>query len=290
MPASPNALKAWLLASRPKTLIASISPVLIASSLASSFRLDLLLLCLAFSICIQIGANFANDYFDCIKGTDTADRIGPARAAQSGWIALPALKRGMALMFILAALISLPLLARGGAWGFSIVGLSILFAIWYTAGSRPLGYLGLGEILVLLFYGPVATLSTYYILTLQGDWLVFFASLPPGLLSCSILIANNLRDESTDRAAHKQTLVVRLGQTFGRLEYVATVLFAIFLPVCLAFIDLAPASWAFMALLFPLSYPALQRAWRAQTPQEFIPLLPASAQLLALYTVCFLFV
>ncbi len=289
MPASPSALKAWILASRPKTLVASMSPVLIAASLTPSIRLDLLCLCLAFSICIQIGANFANDYFDCLKGADTSDRVGPSRAAQSGWIALPRLKRGMYLVFVLAALISLPLLARGGAWGFWIVGLSILFAVWYTAGSRPLGYLGLGELLVFVFYGPIATLSTYYVLTLKWDWLVFFASLPPGLLSCSILIANNLRDEATDRLANKRTLVVRWGRTFGRLEYAVTVILAFTLPILLATLQKAPTTWVSMSLLFPLTYPALKRALYAETPQEFVPLLPASAKLLALYTAGALF-
>lgn len=287
MPASPNVLKAWVLASRPKTLVASLSPVLIAASLASSIPWDLFCLCLAFSICIQIGANLANDYFDYLKGADTKDRIGPARAAQSGWISLPALKKGMCFIFVLAGIISLPLLARGGLWGALIVALSILFAIWYTAGSRPLGYLGLGELLVFCFYGPIATLCTYYILTLKFDSFVFYASLPPGLLSCSILIANNLRDEASDRLANKQTLVVRFGRTFGRWEYATTVLLALSLPLFWAATHMVPFSLALPSLLLPVAYPVLKRVFRAQTPQEFVPLLPQSAGLLTLYTVLF---
>lgn len=283
-PASPSALKTWILAARPKTLIASMSPVLIAARLAPSIAWDLFFLCLAFSICIQIGANFANDYFDYLKGADTADRIGPPRAAQSGWISLPALKKGICFIFSLAALLSLPLLFRGGFWGASIVALSILFAIWYTAGKKPLGYLGLGELLVFCFYGPIASLSTFYILTLRFDPLVLYASLSPGFLSCSILIANNLRDQENDKRAGKRTLIVRYGRTFGRIEYAATVLLALLLPALFAASSQAPARWAFTLLLLPIAYPELKRAFTAESPEEFVPLLPGSAKLLAFYT------
>ena len=283
-PASPSALKAWILAARPKTLIASISPVLIGASLAPVFRFDLFCLCLAFSLFIQMGANFANDYFDCLKGADTSERIGPARAAQSGWISLPAFKRGLYAIFSLAALTSLPLLIRGGLWGIFIVALSILFAIWYTAGRRPLGYLGLGELLVFCFYGPIATLCTYYILTLHVSLLVFYASLSPGLLCCSILIANNLRDEEQDRAAGKRTLIVRFGKTFGKFEYTGTVLLALSLPFFLG-IALKPAFWwAFFSLLVLAFLGPIKRAFTAKNHRNLIPLLPATAGLLALYT------
>lgn len=288
MQGSPSALKSWVLAARPKTLIASISPVVIAAVQAPALRWDLFFLCLCFSVCIQIGANFANDYFDYLKGADTSERIGPARAALSGWISLPALRRGIVVVFALAALISFPLLLRGGLWGALIVAFSILFAIWYTAGKRPLGYLGLGELLVLLFYGPIAVLSSYYVLTLQMNALVAYSSLPPGLLACSILIANNLRDEISDRAAQKRTLVVRFGRTFGQWEYAASVILASLIPLWLALSHRAPISWAFLALILPTAFPALKRAFTAASPQELVPLLPASARLLALYTAGFL--
>ncbi|MDP1609359.1 MAG: 1,4-dihydroxy-2-naphthoate octaprenyltransferase [Chlamydiales bacterium] len=285
MHGSPSALKSWVLAARPKTLIASISPVVIAAVQVQALRWDLFFLCLCFSVCIQIGANFANDYFDYLKGADTSQRIGPARAAQSGWLTLPALRKGISVVFTLAALISLPLLFRGGFWGVCVVVFSILFAIWYTGGKRPLGYLGLGELLVLVFYGPVAVLGSYYVLTLQMNALVVYSSLPPGLLACSILIANNLRDEISDRAAQKRTLVVRFGRTFGQWEYAASILFAGLFPLWLALSHRAPISWAFLALILPAAFPALKRAFTAASPQELIPLLPASARLLALYTV-----
>ena len=290
MPDSPNALKAWVLASRPKTLIAGISPVAIAVSLAArvqSIEWDFVLFCLLFSLSIQIGANFANDYFDYVKGTDASDRIGPPRAAQSGWISLPSLKKGIFFSFGAATMISLPLLARGGFWGSSLVALAILFAILYTGGPKPLGYLGLGEALVFFFYGPVATLGTYYILTLQIDPLILYASLPPGLLSCAILIANNLRDEQNDRRADKKTLIVRYGRTFGQWEYACTIALAALIPLWMAALGAAPSKWAFCSLIFFAAYPALKRAFTAQSPQELALLLPASAKLLYLYTAFF---
>lgn len=291
MPASPNVLNAWIFASRPKTLIAGMSPVLIGTALASaagSLNWTLATLCLLFSLFIQIGTNFANDYFDFVKGTDTSERIGPPRAAQSGWISLPALKRGIVFSFLLAALISLPLLARGGLWGASVVALAILFGIIYTGGPRPLGYLGLGEVLVFVFYGPVATLGTYYVLTLQIDSLSLLASLPPGLLSCAILIANNLRDRENDAKANKRTLAVRLGMTFGRWEYAFAIGISALIPAALALSGAAPGRWALCSLLLPVAFPALKRAFTATRPQDFAPLLPASAALLYLYTALFL--
>jgi 1,4-dihydroxy-2-naphthoate octaprenyltransferase len=290
MPASPNALKAWVLASRPKTLIASISPVVIAISLAAKIQAiewDFALFCLLFSLSIQIGANLANDYFDYIKGADTSDRIGPPRAAQSGWISLPSLKKGIFFAFTMATMISLPLLARGGLWGSSLVALAILFAVLYTGGPKPLGYLGLGEVLVFFFYGPIATLGTYYILTFQIDPTILYASLPPGLLSCAILIANNLRDEESDRKANKKTLVVRYGNIFGRWEYVCTIGLAALIPLWAAVTGRAPSNWAFCSLILLAAYPALKRVFTTQNPQELALLLPSSAKLLYLYTALF---
>ncbi|MCC6127845.1 MAG: 1,4-dihydroxy-2-naphthoate octaprenyltransferase [Chlamydiae bacterium] len=286
----PNIFKAWALASRPNTLIASLSPVVIAASLASSFDPKLFLLCLFFSMFIQIGANVANDYFDYVKGTDTAERIGPARAAQSGWITLSQLKMGMFCIFTAAVLISVPLLMRGGVFGVWIVIASVISAIFYTAGSKPLGYLGLGEVFVFLFYGPIAVLSTYYILTLSFTPLVFYASLPPAFLSCAILIANNLRDEKSDRSANKKTLVVRFGKRFGQWEYALSLGLAAFLPLALAWLRLAPLSWTHMGLFLPFLYPALKLVFRAKEPKELIPLLPLSARLLAIYTLLFLLI
>ncbi|MBX9744270.1 MAG: 1,4-dihydroxy-2-naphthoate octaprenyltransferase [Chlamydiales bacterium] len=286
-PASPNVLKSWMLAARPKTLIASISPVVIAAVQTPALRWDFFFLCLCFSLCIQIGANFANDYFDYLKGADTSQRVGPARAAQSGWLTLSVLRKGIFAAFTLAAFISLPLLFRAGFLGVLIVLFSILFAMWYTAGRHPLGYLGLGELLVLIFYGPIAVLCSYYVFTLQMNALVVYSSLPPGLLACSILIANNLRDEISDRAVQKRTLVVRFGNTFGQWEYAATILLAGLFPLWLALSHRAPISWAFLALILLAAFPALKRAFTATSPQELAPLLPASAKLLVLYTVSF---
>ena len=291
MPDSPNALKSWVLASRPKTLVAGMSPVLIGAAVASragSLDWGVVFLCLAFSLAIQIGANFANDYFDYVKGADTSERIGPRRAAQSGWISLSSLKMGMTLTFISAALISLPLLARGGLWGSSIVALSILFAILYTGGSKPLGYLGLGEVLVFIFYGPVATLGTYYILTFKISPLAIFASIPPGLLSSAILIANNLRDEESDRKVAKKTIVVRFGNFFGKWAYTMAIGLSAIIPLLLSLTQAAPISWALPSLLLLAGYFPIKRAFGANEPRDLIPLLPVTALLLYFYTALFI--
>jgi len=243
-----------------------------------------------FSLFIQIGANLANDYFDYVKGTDTAERVGPARAAQSGWISLARLKVGTCCVFAAAVLVSVPLLLRGGISGAWIVGSAVLFAVWYTSGPKPLGYLGFGEMLVLPFYGPVAVISTYYILTLSFEPLVFYASLPPGLLSCSILIANNLRDEKSDRMANKKTLIVRFGKRFGQWEYAISLGAAALLTPTFAALYCAPFSWVYMGLFLPFLYPALKLAFRAKEPRELALLLPLSARLLAIYTLLFLLV
>ena len=288
MPDSPSAPKVWLLAARPKTLIAGIAPVLIGAAAAKQVDPLLFSLCLLFSVLIQIGANFANDYFDYLKGADTIDRVGPQRAAQSGWIAPPVLKQAACGMFLLAACLSLPLLIRIG-WQISLLmPLTILFALLYTGGPRPLGYLGLGDLLVFIFYGPVATIATYYALTLQLDLSLCLVSISPGLLSTAILTANNLRDEKTDRMANKKTVVVRFGQKWGQWEYLLCIVIAIVIPPLLACSGLAPKTWLLTLIALPLSIPTVKAVFRARTGIEFAPLLPAAALQLALFTALFL--
>jgi len=275
---SPNVLKSWLLATRPQTWIASLSPVCIGASLAPHLHWPLLLCTLLFALLLQIGANFANDYFDFVKGADTPERKGPARAVQQGWITPKAMRNATFLILSCALLISLPLILRAGLWSLLPTALAILSALLYTGGPCPLGYLGLGELLVLLFFGPVATCGTYYLQT--GTWplTVLLASLPPGLLSCSLLIANNLRDEATDRKANKRTLIVRFGTTFGKWEYTLTLLLASLLP--LLFVPTA-------ALILFFAFPLIRKVFTYQDPKELISVLKKSSLLLFLYTLFF---
>jgi 1,4-dihydroxy-2-naphthoate polyprenyltransferase len=229
LPASPSGLKTWILSARPKTLIAGICPVLVGSCLAAhydGYQRWIALLCLLFSVSLQIGTNWANDYFDYCKGADTFERKGPPRGVQSGWISPLAMRNAAMAAFLCAAFIAVPLILRIGIGFTPLMLLCILCGILYTGGKKPLGYLGLGDLLVLVFYGPVATCCTVYahlMLVPSDAWL---ASLPPGLLCCALLCINNLRDVAEDRKAGKMTLVARFGERFGQWEYLL-ILFAV---------------------------------------------------------------
>ncbi len=236
-PASRSVLKIFFLASRPKTWSAGICPVLIGGALASRIApilWDTFLLTLLFSLFIQIGTNFANDYFDFINGADTSERIGPKRAVSAGWIAPGTMLIAALFTFALALCLALPLMLKIGLWSFAVAALCVLCGILYTGGPKPLGYLGLGEILVLIFYGPVAVMGTYFLQTGESRFSVFIASLAPAFLSAAILMANNLRDVRTDRIANKKTLVVRFGEKFGIGLYAVFVIGAFLVPIALA--------------------------------------------------------
>ncbi len=287
-PAAPSAFKAYFLASRPKTWIASLSPVIIGTSMAAHIEVRVLVLTLLFSLLIQIGTNFANDYFDFINGADSHLRNGPKRATQEGWIQPASMLMATIVVFGLALIVAIPLMIIAGLWSFFLAAVCVGFGILYTGGPRPLGYLGLGEILVFVFFGPVACSGSYFLQMGSVSWPVFIASLAPGLLSCSILVANNLRDEKSDRAARKQTLIVRFGRLFGSLEYAGSILLAASIPVVLVLFFQFPIQNLFASLILPLAIPSILKVFRFRDPLELIAVLQASAFLLLVYT--FLFV
>jgi 1,4-dihydroxy-2-naphthoate octaprenyltransferase len=234
-------------------------------------------LTLLFSLFIQIGTNFANDYFDFVKGADQF-RNGPKRATQEGWITPHAMWRGTCLIFACAIVVAIPLMLKAGLWSWFLAAACVAFGILYTGGPKPLGYQGLGELLVFPFFGPIACCGAYFLQTGTVSGPVFFASIAPGLLSCSILIANNLRDEKSDRIAGKKTLIVRFGRTFGSWEYTLSI-------VCAALIPLF--SYPLASLILPLSIPYIRKAFRFRDPLELISVLQGSALLLLLYTLLF---
>jgi 1,4-dihydroxy-2-naphthoate octaprenyltransferase len=221
-------IKLLLEGSRPKTLIASLSPVLIGTSIASRFHL-LTFICTAFfALSIQIGTNFANDYFDFLKGVDTKNRKGPRRLTQSGLIPLKTMKWITFGIFCFALLCSLYLIYIGGATIAILALCAVAFGYLYTGGPYPLGYLGLGDLFVFVFFGPVATAGTTYLQTLTISHEAIVAGIAPGLLSVSILTINNLRDVDEDRLASTKTLPVRFGKAFGKGEYVFCIITALF--------------------------------------------------------------
>jgi 1,4-dihydroxy-2-naphthoate octaprenyltransferase len=222
-------LKAWVLASRPKTLFAAVAPVLLGSALAfsqSMGNLPAALAALFGAICIQIATNLANDYWDAKKGADTADRLGPVRVTASGLLQPRTVFLGMVFFFLLATAAGVFLTFRAG-WPVVAIGLaSILFGILYTAGPFSLAYLGLGEVFTFLFFGLVATAGTYFVQALSYSRDAVLLGVMPGCYSVVLIALNNLRDRGTDQRVNKKTLAVRFGEKFARIE----ILFFLFVP------------------------------------------------------------
>jgi 1,4-dihydroxy-2-naphthoate octaprenyltransferase len=218
----PGVLQTWLLAARPKTLPAAAAPVLVGTAAAVNegvFRLGPALAALLGALLIQIGTNLANDVFDYKKGADAAGRLGPLRVTQAGLLTPAQVMVGTWVTFGLVALIGVYLIWAGG-WPILIVGLlSIASGVAYTGGPFPLGYHGLGDLFVFLFFGIAAVCGTYYVQAGSVSTLALGAAVPMGALATAILVVNNLRDIATDRAVGKRTLAVRLGMRGARVEY-----------------------------------------------------------------------
>ena len=211
----------WILAARPRTLGAAIVPVAAGGALAASsaqFDAAMTLLALSCAILIQVATNFFNDAIDHARGADTADRLGPLRVTAAGLLPGPRVLAGAWICLAAAALLALPLVARGGAVIVTI-GLASLFCAWlYTGGPFPLAYRGLGEVFVVLFFGVIAVAGTFFVNTLSWSVAPFLAGLQIGLHASVLLAVNNLRDLETDRTAGKNTQAARFGLGFARRE------------------------------------------------------------------------
>jgi 1,4-dihydroxy-2-naphthoate octaprenyltransferase len=280
----------WILAIRPHTLPASIAPVLIGSAMAfgdGSFYALAALMALLAALCIQIGTNLANDYFDFKKGADTSDRLGPQRVTQAGLIA-PGMVLGASLLFFaLAALCCVYLIHRAGVCILIIAAASIISGILYTAGPRPLGYLGLGDLFVLIFFGPVAVGGTYFVQALEINWAVIIAGFAPGLLSMAILAVNNLRDIDTDKRAHKLTLAVRWGASFARSEYLFCIIAACLIPFAVVLITGDHQGVAMASLTGFFAIPCVKSALTNTDGPALNRVLVGSGRLLLIYSVLF---
>lgn len=277
----------WILAARPKTLPAAIIPVLLGCALAwraGAFQWLPAILCFAFALLVQIGTNFANDYYDFIKGADTPDRIGPSRATASGAIHPLVMKRAMGVTFIIATCLGLGLIPYGG-WPLLIVGvLSIICGFAYTGGLYPLGYHGWGDLLVFIFFGIVAVVFTDYVQTGRFTREVFLVSFIVGALTTNILVVNNYRDWETDARAGKNTLTVRFGRKFTRYEY--QVFYLIALLVTLFLWRLEQQLWLLLPLIiWPYSIWLSYCLANSRTGVEYNNLLASTAKFLLLYGV-----
>ncbi len=245
----------WILAARPKTLSASIVPVIVGTALARDIHRIVFLCALFGAVFIQIGTNLVNDALDFKRGADTAERLGPLRVTQGGLLSATAVLRGAYICFFLAALCGIPLIIRAG-WPLLVIGVaSIVAAYAYTGGPYPLAYHGLGELFVFIFFGVIAVGGSYYVQRLEIDRRAIIAGVAVGCLAVALLAINNLRDVANDRASNKKTLVVRFGGTFGHLEIAACVLIPF---VAIAFITSIPL------LALPLALILLRCVHRAK--------------------------
>ena len=270
---------------RVRTLPAAIIPVMVGTALAFAHdRGDYgnAGLCLAFALLVQIGTNFANDYFDFIKGADTAARVGPRRAVAAGLVSPQTMLLATIGVLCIAFAVGL-LLVRDGGWVLLPIGIaSIVCAIAYTGGPFPLGYNGLGDLFVFIFFGLVAVDTTFYV---QTGWIapdVTSCAAAIGLLAANILVANNYRDMETDAVAGKKTLVVRFGRKFALWQYALSATFAL---LCPAALFLYGYRWPILlpVLLAPWALMLTKRLGRSREPAEQIALLGATAKFLALF-------
>lgn len=277
------------MAARPRTLPAAASPVIVGSAAAfAAGHFDPLpaLAALLGALLLQIGANIANDLFDFHRGADTAERLGPVRVTSARLLTPGEVRRGMWVVFGLAVLCGLYLAVHAG-WPVVAIGvLSILAALAYTGGPYPLGYHGLGEVAVFIFFGLAAVCGTYYVQALRLDGIAVWAALPMGLLIVAILIVNNLRDADTDRATGKMTLAARFGADWAQGEYLIVVAAAYLVPLLMVLAG--AAGWP--VLLAWLSLPwflPLARGIRVLRGRPLNKVLAKTGQLTLIYGLFF---
>ncbi|MGI5168312.1 1,4-dihydroxy-2-naphthoate polyprenyltransferase [Spirillospora sp. CA-253888] len=277
-------LSQWVAGSRPRTLPASLVPVVVGTGVAIGeghavwWRAALA----AFvALILQIGVNYSNDYSDGVRGTDE-DRVGPLRLVGSG-VAKPKQVLVAALLcFALAGVAGL-VLAAVTSWWLLLIGAAAILAAWfYTGGKTPYGYRALGEVSVFVFFGLVAVVGTVYVQTETLPWEAWAAAVPVGLLACAMLVVNNLRDIPTDRESDKRTLAVLLGDKWTRILYSA----CISLPYTFVLALAAPHPWVLLALLSaPLSVPPTQKVLNGANGPYLIPVLGETGRLQMVYGV-----
>ena len=246
-----NSVRAWLLASRPKTLSGAAVPVMIALALAwadggaEGFRVVPAVLCMLFALTMQVDANFVNDYFDFKKGADDEQRLGPKRACAQGWVTLGAMRKAIGATTAVACLFGLPLVVYGG-WPMVVVGVAcVIFCFLYTT---HLSYLGLGDLLVLVFFGLVPVCVTYYLQRHTVTMECVAASIACGLVIDTLLVVNNYRDRDNDRRTGKTTIVVRMGAKTAEQLFLALGVLACLIGAAFVAND---HPWAFV---LPLAY------------------------------------
>lgn len=297
--------KAWLMAARPQTLPAGSAPAVVSAGLAlhdGVFAWLPAVGALVGTLLIQVGTNFANDYYDAVKGADTDDREGFTRVTAGGIIPPERVRLAMVATYALAVVVGVYLVAIGGL-PILVVGVSGIFAgVLYTGGPYPYGYRGLGDLFVFVYFGLVAVTGTYYVqavtfadaglfpLGVPADTLpltVLVASLPAAGLSTAILVVNNVRDRETDAAAGKRTLAVLLGYRLSRIEFSLLVAMAYVVPVLLA-LDNRFSAWVLAPLLsLPLAFSVWRTVMRRTDGDALNPALERVGQTLFVHSILF---
>jgi 1,4-dihydroxy-2-naphthoate polyprenyltransferase len=281
---TPGRLATWVAAARLRTLPAAVVPVAVGTACAAAsggVAWGPAAAALLGALAIQIGTNFANDVFDAERGADGPDRIGPLRAVSAGLVSAAAMKRAMIAAFAVATALGVYLVAVAG-WPVVAIGVaSILSGVAYTGGPWPLGYHGLGDLFVMVFFGFVAVCGTAYVQLGAVPGVAIAAALPVGALTTAILVVNNVRDRATDERAGKRTLAVRLGRRAALAEYAALLALAYAVPVALA---LAGWTWAWLPVASaPLAIARLRAVLAAGDGPAFNRCLAATAQLLLVH-------
>lgn len=279
--ARPGRLQAWRMAARLPTLTAAAAPVAVGTAAAirdDAFALLPALAALFGALCLQVGANFANDVFDHERGADTPDRLGPPRASQLGLLSPRELKAGMAAAFGLALLAGV-YLAWVGGWPIVAVGLaSIVAAVIYTGGPWPVGYHALGDLFTFVFFGLVAVMGTYYVQAGELTWFSFWAAVPVGATVTMILVVNNLRDIPTDRRTGKVTLGVVLGDRGTRWWFAVLLAVALAVPAGATVSGDVPLGAAAAAAAGVLAWPILRQVLGGTSGRDLNPVLKATAR------------
>ena len=261
----------WFAGARIRTLPVSVAPVAMGTAAVANagavVRWGIALLCLLVALAIQIGANYANDYSDGVRGTDE-HRVGPSRLTGSGAAPAKTVLTVAMAFFGVAGLAGLAVVVLSGHWWLLAVGVACVLAAWfYVGGKRPYGYFGLGEVFAFTFFGPVAVLGTMYVQADVISWVAWLLGVGGGLLTCAVLVANNIRDIDQDREAGKRTLAVIIGRGPSRVLYCTAVLapFVLLVPLIL---DTPLAALGLIALA--VAVPACLKTLRGATPMEFL--------------------
>ena len=271
----------WILGARIKTLPAAIAPVIVGTSLADQIKVINALLALIVSLSLQIAVNYANDFSDGVRGTDT-NRIGPTRLVASNLATASSVKNASFISFFVAIIAGTLLAFNTSIWLIAVGLISILAAWGYTGGKKPYGYLGFGEVVVFIFFGIVATVGSYYVQVEQISNSALLLSIPMGSLSCAILVINNLRDLNQDKLVSKRTMAVKLGDANTRIFYLLLLVLAQVSAAAAASIN----NYALLTLLWlPLTYSAANQVLRGASGNKLIIILGKTSRLQLLLAV-----